>query len=50
MSQGPWAVDIYNLLNANSVLSDLDEFGAALGTPTTILQGRLMRLAWQMSW
>ena len=42
--------DIYNLMNNNSVLSDNDTYGSALFTPTSVLQGRMMRLALQVKW
>ena len=43
-------MDIYNLMNNNSVLSDNDTYGSALFTPTSVLQGRMMRLALQVKW
>ena len=48
--------DIYNLFNGNAILSDNDTVGSGVvqsssfQTPTTILQGRLVRLAFQTSW
>jgi len=41
-------VDIYNALNSNVVLTENQTFGAALGQPLTILQGRIFRAALQM--
>jgi hypothetical protein len=36
-------VDIFNALNANTVLTQVTTFGSSLGNPATILTGRLMR-------
>jgi hypothetical protein len=41
-------VDVYNALNSNVVLTENQTFGAALGQPLTILQGRIFRAALQM--
>lgn len=38
---------MYNVLNSNVVLSQNQNFGAALGQPLTILQGRIVRAALQ---
>jgi outer membrane receptor protein involved in Fe transport len=38
------SVDIYNLLNSSVVLTELQTFGATLGQPTSILQGRFVKL------
>jgi hypothetical protein len=38
------SVDVYNLLNSSVVLSELQVYGPALGQPTSILQGRFMKL------
>jgi hypothetical protein len=38
------SVDIYNLLNSSVVLTELQTFGAALGRPTSMLQGRFVKL------
>jgi hypothetical protein len=43
-------LDIYNLMNNNSILTDNDTYGSALFTPTSVLQGRMMRLALQVKW
>ena len=43
-------LDIYNLMNNNSVLMDNATYGTALFTPTSVLQGRMMRLALQVKW
>ena len=43
-------IDVYNLMNNNSILTDNDTYGSALGTPTAVLQGRLMRLSLQVKW
>jgi len=42
--------DIYNLFNANSVIQQVDSYGSTLFQPTRVLQGRMLRLAMQMSW
>jgi hypothetical protein len=42
--------DIYNLNNSSIVLTEIEAFGSSLGRPQTILQGRLLRLAFQMKW
>ena len=41
--QGQLAV--FNVLNANTVLQEVQSFGLSLGQPQNVLQGRLMRLA-----
>ena len=41
--QGQLAV--FNVLNANTVLQEVQSFGSSLGQPQNVLQGRLMRLA-----
>lgn len=41
-------VDIYNTLNSNVVLTEIQTFGPALGQPLTILQGRIFRAALQV--
>jgi hypothetical protein len=43
-------VDWFNLLNGNAVFSQVSQVGSSLGQIQTILQGRLMRLAFQMKW
>lgn len=43
-------VDLYNVNNSNVVLTETESFGPTLGTPNTILTGRLMRLAFQLKW
>ena len=40
--------DIFNLLNASTILSQTEQFGSALGRPTAILQGRLFALGMQL--
>ena len=40
--------DIFNLLNASTILSQTEHFGSALGRPTAILQGRLFALGMQL--
>jgi len=41
--QGQLAV--FNVLNANTVLQEVQSFGSSLGQPQNVLQGRLIRLA-----
>jgi hypothetical protein len=41
-------VDIFNTLNANTVLNQNFNYGPALDRPTEILQGRVVRLAAQL--
>jgi hypothetical protein len=41
--QGQLAV--FNVMNANTVLQEVQAFGVSLGQPQNVLQGRLMRLA-----
>lgn len=41
--------DIFNLMNASTVLSETEQFGSALGRPTSILQGRLFALGVQFN-
>jgi hypothetical protein len=41
-------VDLFNLMNSGYVQAQNVNFGAALGTPTKILQPRVLRLAMQM--
>ena len=36
-------VDIFNAMNANTVLTQVTTFGTSLGNPATILTGRLVR-------
>ena len=38
------SVDLYNVLNSSVVLAELQQFGPTLGQPTSILQGRFMKL------
>ena len=42
--------DAYNALNSGVVLTQNQVFGAALGRPVTILQGRLLRFGLQARW
>ncbi|MCM3878908.1 MAG: TonB-dependent receptor [Vicinamibacterales bacterium] len=41
-------IDFFNVLNGNAIFARQDTVGNALGDVTTILQGRLTRLAFQM--
>lgn len=38
-------VAVFNALNANTVLQEVQAFGTSLGQPQNVLQGRMMRLA-----
>jgi len=42
------ALDMFNALNSNVVLSQNQNFGSTLGQPQAILQGRLLRLSTQL--
>ncbi len=42
--------DLYNLLNSAVVTTETQTYGPSLGFPNTILQGRLPRVAAQVSW
>ena len=42
--------DVYNALNSAVVTTQTDVFGTRLNEPNTILQGRLLRLVYQMKW
>jgi hypothetical protein len=39
------SVDVFNALNSSAVLTQLQTFGPSLDRPTTLLQGRLLRLS-----
>ncbi len=41
--------DIFNVLNANNVLGEVETFGASLHRPTSILQGRLFAAGVQLT-
>jgi len=41
-------IDFFNLLNGNAIFARQDTVGNSLGDVTTILQGRLTRIAFQM--
>jgi len=41
--------DIFNLLNVNTILGEVENFGTSLHRPTSILQGRLFAAGVQMS-
>ena len=43
-------MDLYNLFNGNAIIAENRTYGSGYALPTRILQGRLMRLALQMSW
>ena len=42
------ALDIFNALNSNVVLTENQNFGSTLGQPQAILQGRLLRISNQI--
>ena len=42
------ALDMFNALNSNVVLSENQNFGTSLGQPLAVLQGRLLRLSSQI--
>ena len=42
-------LDIFNILNASSILSVNETFGTSLDRPASILQGRLIAIGAQMS-
>jgi hypothetical protein len=42
-------VDIFNILNASSILSTNETFGSSLDRPTSILQGRLIAIGAQLT-
>ena len=42
--------DIYNLMNASAIVDENDAYGSGYGRPTRLLQGRLLRLAFQVKW
>jgi hypothetical protein len=42
--------DVYNALNGSNVTTETQQYGPSLGTPQTILQGRLLRLVTQVRW
>jgi hypothetical protein len=37
-------IAVFNALNSNVVLAENEQFGATLGEPRNILQGRMLRL------
>lgn len=43
-------LSVFNVLNASTVITQVATFGAAFGTPTSIIPGRLPRLGLQVSW
>jgi hypothetical protein len=42
-------MDIFNILNASSILSTNETYGSSLDRPTSILQGRLIAIGAQMT-
>jgi hypothetical protein len=43
-------VDFYNLLNANNILGYNNTYGPAWQRPTSIMQGRIVKLGVQIDW
>ncbi len=41
-------MDLFNALNGNAIFARNNSIGASLGQVTSILQGRIVRLAFQM--
>ena len=41
-------IDLFNALNGNAIFTRNNSIGASLGQVTSILQGRIVRLAFQM--
>ena len=39
-----------SIFNSSVVLTEVENFGAALGRPRSIMQGRMLRRAFQMNW
>ena len=42
-------IDVYNVFNSNVVLVQNQNYGATLGEPQRILQGRLLRVTAQIN-
>jgi hypothetical protein len=42
--------DLYNLMNAAVVVDETESYGGSWGRPTRLLQGRLLRMAFQVKW
>jgi hypothetical protein len=42
-------LDIFNILNASSILSTNETYGPSLDRPTSILQGRLLAVGAQLN-
>jgi len=47
--QAQGQIDVFNVLNANSILGEVETFGTSLHRPTSILQGRLFAAGVQMT-
>jgi len=43
-------IDLFNALNGNAIWGTNNAIGSSLGQPTSILPGRIPRLAFQMQW
>jgi hypothetical protein len=39
--------DLYNLLNSNATIAEVETVGTSLGRPSAIVDGRLLRLGVQ---
>ena len=42
--------DVYNLMNSAVVVDENDSYGGSFARPTRLLQGRLLRMAFQVKW
>jgi len=42
--------DLYNALNAAVQTDEVETYGGAWGRPTRLLQGRILRTAFQLNW
>jgi hypothetical protein len=42
------ALDVFNTLNASTVFNQIQTFGSALGRPTDVIQGRVLRFGAQL--
>ena len=43
-------LDVYNLMNAAQVVDENESYGGSWGRPTRLLQGRILRTAFQLKW
>jgi hypothetical protein len=47
--RGQGQLDVFNLLNANAILGEVETFGSSLHRPMAILQGRLFAIGMQLN-